>query len=115
MPVNETQITSIKNIMDPYIEKIRPPEKIRPELDIAYKIEGQSVLVLEIRPQWNDPTIFNEHSLAKATFVKTKNNWKIFWKKSDGKWHSYSPKMEVKTLIQFIKLIEEDDHHCFWG
>ena len=109
------EILSIEKIMGEYIETIRPPEKIRPQVDIGYKIEAQSVIIFEIRPQWNDPTVIKEYPLAKATFVKTKNNWKIFWKKSDGKWHSYSPKSEVKTLRDFINLTEEDEHHCFWG
>ena len=109
------EIVSVEKIMEEYIEAIRPPENIRPQLDIGYKIEAQSVFIFEIRPQWNDPTVIEEYSLAKATFVKTKNNWKIFWKKSDGKWHTYSPKAEVKTLQEFLKLTEEDEHHCFWG
>ena len=109
------EIVSVEKIMEEYIEAIRPPENIRPQLDIGYKIEAQSVLIFEIRPQWNDPAIINEHPLAKATYVKSKNEWNVFWKKSDGKWHRYSPQPAVKTLSEFIELTEEDEHHCFWG
>ena len=76
------EIILIEKIMQDFIEEIRPPEEIRPQLDMSYKIEAQSVLIFEIRPQWNDPTIIREHPLAKATFVKTQNIWKFFLEKS---------------------------------
>ena len=101
--------------MQKFIEEIRPPEVIRPQLDIGYKMEAQSVFIFELRPQQNDPKIIREHALAKATFVKTQNIWKIFWKRANGNWHGYTPEPEVKTLPEFLELVKEDKHHCFWG
>ena len=37
--------------MQKFIEEIRPPEVIRPQLDIGYKMEAQSVFIFELRPQ----------------------------------------------------------------
>ncbi|MFC6877508.1 DUF3024 domain-containing protein [Flavobacterium myungsuense] len=31
------------------------------------------------------------------------------------KWHSYKPHPKVKNLKEFIKVIQEDKHGCFWG
>ena len=115
MSINDEHISSIEKIMQEFIEEIRPPEEIRAQLDMGYKIEAQSVFIFEIRPQWNDPTIIREYPLAKATFVKTQNIWKIFWKRADGSWHGYTPAPEVKTLQEFTEVVREDKHHCFWG
>lgn len=30
-------------------------------------------------------------------------------------WHSYPPKPTVKSIIAFFKLVEEDDHACFFA
>ena len=101
--------------MENFLSRMRPPEHLRPKVDIAYKIEGSNIFIFEIRPQWNNEHIILEHPIAKATFVKTKNHWKVFWLRADLKWHSYPPKPIVKTVAEFTKLVEEDKNHCFWG
>lgn len=105
----------VVDTMENFLSRIRPPEHYRPKLDIGYTIEGQSVYVSEIRPQWDQPEIIRAYPIAKATFIKAKNHWKVYWIRADLKWYSYTPKPTVKTISAFTKLIEEDTHHCFWG
>ena len=115
MPIDALQTVEIIEVMENYLSRKRPPEHIRNQLDIGYTIDKQSIIVFEIRPQWNKPAIILEHPFAKTTFVKNTNNWKVFWMRADLKWHSYSPKVTVKNLKEFINLIEKDEHHCFLG
>ena len=115
MVINILQTLDVIEAMENFITRKRPPEHIRPKLDIGYKIEEQSIIVFEIRPQWDKPEIIREHPVAKTTFVKTKNHWKVFWMRADLKWHSYTPTPTVKTIAGFTNLVEEDKHHCFWG
>ncbi len=89
MAIDALQTLDIIEAMENFIARKRPPEHIRPKLDIGYKIEGQSIYILEIRPQWKKPEVILEHPVAKATFVKTKNHWKIYWMRADLKWHPY--------------------------
>lgn len=115
MALDPLQTLDVIEAIENFLSRKRPPEEIRKKVDFGYKIEGQSVFIFEIRPQWNDPTIIHEHAIAKTTFVKSKNKWKVFWVRGDLKWHSYSPKPTVKSIAEFAKLVEEDKHHCFWG
>lgn len=115
MAIDILQTLDVIEAMENFIARKRPPEHIRSQLDISYKIDGQSIYVLEIRPQWNKPEVIIEHPVAKATFVKTKNHWKVYWMRANLKWHSYLPKPAVKTIAAFTKLVEDDKHHCFWG
>ncbi|HEX8546811.1 MAG TPA: DUF3024 domain-containing protein [Cytophagaceae bacterium] len=115
MPIENLQTLEVIEAMENFLAVRRPPEEMRSELDLGYKIEDQSIFIFEIRPQWNKPEIIREHPVAKATFVKTKNHWKVFWMRADLKWHSYTPKPFVKTVSAFAKLVDEDRHHCFWG
>lgn len=41
--------------MEAYLEKHLPAPHIRPELDLGYRIRGQSVEIFEIRPVWRRP------------------------------------------------------------
>ena len=111
---NEIESVEIEEI-DNYLKYIRPPEEIREEYDISYRIEKQSVIIFEIRPNWKDPNVKMEIDVVKTTFVKKDNNWKVFWKRADLKWHSYKPKPIVENLLEFIRLIEKDELGCFWG
>lgn len=109
-----TEIEIIE-VMEGYLVNARPPEDIRDEIDINYVVDGQSVTVIEIQPDWQDNLKKIERPIAKATWIKATSNWKIFWMRGDLKWHAYEPRPTAKNLKIFVKVLEEDDHGCFWG
>ncbi len=88
---------------------------MRDQVDLACKIDGQSVEVFEIRPVYDDPTKKSELPIARTTFVRSKNLWKIFWMKRDLKWHGYEPDLEVKSIDAFLAVVERDQYGCFFG
>ncbi|MGH6802813.1 MAG: DUF3024 domain-containing protein, partial [Methyloceanibacter sp.] len=102
--------------LDAFIAKRRPPPHIRPKLDFGYRISGHSVEIFEIRPVWRgEPGEKMEHSVAKATFVRTREVWRIFWMRQDLKWHGYEPAAEVGTINAFCRIVDEDKYCCFFG
>jgi len=115
MAFSELDIKRIENAMKEFLTKHRPPPHIRAELDIGYRVIGQSVEIFEIRPQWDNPTIIREHPFAKATYVRTQNLWKVFWKRSDLKWHGYEPVSTVKSIAEFLAAVDADPYGCFFG
>lgn len=115
MGLSKLQVEEVEAAMSVFMGERRPPASIRHELDLGYRIEGQSVFLFEIRPKWNFPGETLEAPFAKATFVGTKNHWKIFWMRASGKWNSYPPVSTVKKFDRFLKLVDEDSHGCFWG
>jgi len=66
-----------------------------------------------LRPAWNNPEVIRNFAYAKATFVKAKCIWEIYWKWADGKWHAYKPASSVGHLADFLKLVNEDANACF--
>jgi len=115
MALSEFEIKKCEKIVREYVEKHRPPAHLRNEVDLSFRIREQSVEIFEIRAMWNDPTEKIEEFVAKATYVKSGNIWKIFWQRADLKWHSYQPEPEVKTLEEFLDVVERDEHCCFFG
>jgi hypothetical protein len=115
MTVSEFELKRIAKIMEGYLEKTRPPVHIRNELDIGYRIKNQSVELFEIRPAYQRPDQKVEHAIAKATYVKRANAWRLYWMRADLKWHRYEPIPEVNSLQDFLKVIEEDALGCFYG
>ncbi|ANJ66707.1 hypothetical protein A9404_04340 [Halothiobacillus diazotrophicus] len=116
MALTEFEIKRLEKVVGSFIEKHRPAPQIRPQLDLSYRINGQSVEIFEIRPRWRgEPGEFMEHPIAKATYVKTKELWRIFWMRADLKWHSYPPSPQVGSIEKFLALVAEDKHACFFG
>lgn len=115
MAIDILQTVEIIEVMENFLFKIKPPEHIRPKLDFGYKIEGQSIILFAIRPQWKNPETMIEYPFAKATFVKSKNHWKVFWMRSDLQWHQYTASPTVQDLRSFSKLVKEDKHQLFFG
>ncbi|MEO8146280.1 MAG: DUF3024 domain-containing protein [Bacteroidia bacterium] len=115
MAIDTLKTLDVIEVMENFIEKRRPPESIRDQMDLSYKIEEQSVIVSELRPKWSRPKEMMEIQVAKATFVKVRNHWKVSCFRSDGKWHSYKPTPTVNSISEFVALIEEDKYRSFWG
>ena len=88
---------------------------MRDKLDLDYRIENQRVVICEIRPDWMDENEKIERPIVKSTWVKARKYWKIFCMRADLKWHTYQPNPTVKTIEEFIEIIDDDSYGCFWG
>ena len=72
MALSELEMARVRKSVSTFIEQRRPAPHIRPELDLGFRIEGQSVVIFEVRPVWRGaPGEKMEHSMAKATYVRT--------------------------------------------
>lgn len=116
MAISEFETKRCEQLVKRYIDKRRPPPDVRPELDLGYRVQGQSVEIFEIRPVWRGaPGEKMEQPVAKTTFVKSRGVWKVFWQWADLKWHSYQPESEVRRIEDFLDLVDRDEFGCFYG
>jgi len=115
MAISEFEIKRCEKAIAKFMAKRRPPAHIRDKLDLCFRIEEQSVVLFEVRPQWDNPSNILELPFAKATFVKVKSLWKVYWQRADLKWHSYDPSPEVRSIEEFLSLVDEDKNACFFG
>lgn len=115
MTLSEFEIKRCEKLVAEFVEKRRPPPHVRAELDLAFRISGQSIEIFTLRPYWMDKSRIQEHPVAKATYNKSKLCWKIFWQRADLKWHRYPPNPEVASVEEFLEIVQEDDHGCFFG
>jgi hypothetical protein len=115
MAFTDLELARIKLAVGVFVMSRRPSPEIRDKVDLHYRIERQSVVIFEVRPYWNDPTRILECPIAKTTYVRRSDTWKVFWQRADLKWHGYGPCPEVDELEDFLELVEEDEYGCFWG
>lgn len=112
---SELHLQQVESQVKRLVESRRPPEHIRTKLDIGYRITGQSFEIFEIRPKWLHPGITQEFPVAKATYVKSSGLWKLYWMRSDLRWHRYDMLPGSESLRDVLVEIEEDPYCCFWG
>ena len=115
MAISEFEIKRCEKELEKFLEQNRPPAHVRAQVDLGYRIAGQSVEIFEVRPGFRDPSTKTEISVAKTTYVKSQKVWKVYWMRQDLKWHSYPPAPQVRYLEEFLALVKEDANACFFG
>lgn len=115
MTFSEFESARYGRIVSDFIERIRPPHHLRDKLDLGFRLKQQSVEIFEIRPLWSDPAKKIEAPVAKATYVRKHDVWRIFWQRADLKWHCYEPNPEVDSLEEFLEIVSTDTFACFFG
>ena len=114
--LSELEAARVRKAVGGFVERRRPPPHIRPKLDLGFRVSGQSVELFEVRPVWRGaPGEKQEQPFAKATYVRTRGRWRVFWQRRDLKWHGYEPAPEVATIEEFVALVHEDRYACFFG
>ena len=97
-----------------FLEDLRPAPDTRAQLDYRYKVEGLSVLLFEVRPAWDNPKETLERAFAKITYTRTRDSWKLFWMRANGRWHPYDP-AEYPSLEDALATVRWNDMGCFLG
>lgn len=115
MALSDFEIKKIEKAIAEFMKKRRPAPHIRAQLDLGFRLTGQSVELFEIRPVWDNPKEKMEIPIAKATYVKSQRMWKIFWQRQDLKWHSYQPHPKARTIEEVLAVVDQDAHGCFFG
>jgi len=115
MAISEFEIKRCEREVEKFLMARRPSAPDRDQLNYGYRIENQSVVLFEVRPDWRNPQVKLELPFAKATYVKKEKFWKIYWQRQDLKWHRYKPKPDVQLFEDFLAIVGEDTHGCFFG
>jgi hypothetical protein len=115
MTLSEFERKRYEKAVSRFIEARRPPPHVRRQLDLSYRLEGQSVEIFEVRPDYRDPSETTENRVAKATYVKRAEEWRIYWQRADLKWHRYEPYPTASSIEEFLAVVDEDVYGCFFG
>jgi hypothetical protein len=98
-----------------FVRRHRPPEEIRAKLDIGYSIVSHTVDVFEIRPEWDDETSTRHTPVARVRYVRSADEWRLYWMRRDFKWHRYEPAPTHSTLQDALLVVDQDAYCCFFG
>ena len=115
MALTPLEIKHCERHLAAFLERRRPPPPIRDELDLGYELVNQSIELFEIRPDWLDRTKRTRSPVAKATYVRSQDVWRLYWMQRDLKWHTYTPRPVVEDIDEFLNVVDVDEYSCFFG
>ncbi len=52
MPFSDVEVRDHEAALTPFLEKRRPPEPVRDQVDLDYRIEDQTITIFERRALW---------------------------------------------------------------
>ena len=88
---------------------------VRSQLRIGFRVDGLSIVLFESRPGFMPPHEWQEEPVAKFTYVKSADRWKLFCMLRDLKWHGYEPLPESRELAPLVREVRGDPTGIFWG
>ncbi|MBN2871981.1 MAG: DUF3024 domain-containing protein [Halothiobacillaceae bacterium] len=113
MAFNELDRKRIEKQIDDFVEARRPPAEMRAQIDIGYRLEDQAIELFESRRSMRGYRV--EEEFARLVHVKSRDVWKLYWKRADLKWHRYTPLPESSRLDVLLHEIDDDPNACFFG
>ena len=114
MAFSEIDLKRIDKIVGGFCQH-KTPQHCSDQLKFDYRVNGHDVLLVEIRPRWDNPQEKIEMDVAKLKFNRTKNIWTLYWKRASGKWLTYKGSGLKTSLDGLMKEIAEDCYGCFFG
>ncbi|MBY5940029.1 DUF3024 domain-containing protein [Halomonas sp. DP5N14-9] len=115
MAFNDLERKRVEKAAEAFVEKRRPPPHLRSKLDLAFRIDGHNLEIFEVRQRYDKPDEKLEIPVAKASYVRKHDVWKVYWQRADLKWHGYTPCPQVETVEAFLELVDRDEMACFFG
>ncbi len=120
MAFDDLMIKRIERTLIPYMEKWRPAPNVRDQVDVGYEIDmkGQRILLYEQRPRFGMRNETMRLPVALIRWYKSRNEWVLYWKRSNGRWAHYDPPdlpASFERLDDVLAVIDADPYGCFWG
>jgi len=111
---SEIELKRIEAVVGPLCGR-RSPAHARHQVRTEYRVEGQDVLIVEVRVVWDDPSRWMDHGVAKLKFNRKAGEWRLFWQRASLRWESYEPLAANRELSVLVEEIDRDPHGCFFG
>jgi Protein of unknown function (DUF3024) len=112
---DELELKRIDRTVGELCRRCSPPEHAD-ELRTVYEVEGHIVSVYEERPPWRGEGEWTRMGVARFRYVRSRDEWQLYWMRQDLRWHPYSPEDEMpRDLPSRVALVDADAHGAFFG
>ncbi|RPH90557.1 MAG: DUF3024 domain-containing protein [Desulfobacteraceae bacterium] len=61
----------------------------------------------------NLPKFLRLKNRSEDIIKRVEKVWRVFWHRVDQKWHRYPPCPEVRSVEEFLSVVDLDENYCF--
>ena len=95
--------------------EMRIPEHVRDQIRLTFTIRGNTVLLSEERPRWNNPSEWINIKIAQFRFDNLTNKWSLNCRDRNCKWHNYTLVRTTRDINALLIEVDRDPTGIFWG
>lgn len=110
--LSDLQQAQVTKLLAPLCEL--PPD-VRSQVQKGFRFDGRSVVLFEMRPALMPPHDWQEEPIAKFTYVKRSQLWRLYCMFRDLEWHAYDPLAESPDLCLLVDEVRADPTGIFGG
>ena len=115
MALSPSQLAECLREVGAFMKELRPPQELREKVDYRIDIVGSEIVLSSVRPHWDNTPGKSQLPIAKVKWIATRKQWRLYWQRADGKWHSYNAGSRPLTIREALAEVRRDRHCCFFG
>lgn len=108
----------VKRMVDSKLSKYceqKAPRVPRGRNAIFHKVRGNSVTLLESRPNFRNPKESAEIPIAQFRYDPDRNIWSLYSADRKNRWHFYENIEPTPNLSELLAAVDKDPTGVFWG
>ena len=113
MPIPELERRRVERALDQFAARV--PEEIRDQLRYEYQFSGNSVVLVERRPSFRDPSTYTEFLVARFVYSPGIGGWSLRWRDRHDRWHRYEGYENRPTFHEVLAEVMRDPTGIFFG
>ena len=114
MAFSDIELERIDSVVGDLCRK-RNRSEVSDQLNLEYYVDHHDVVLFERRPAYSPFVGVVDSPVAKFKYVRTKDEWRLYWMRRDLKWHGYDMLLSSKDLSDLVAEVDEDPFCCFFG
>lgn len=115
MAFNKMELEHIDRTAGALARRRQSPEHLCDKIRHELEVDGRKGRTFTVRPLWSEPSRTVRSGVAQFTYTRTRDAWKLYWMRRDGKWHAWDPAENTGTLDELVRVVDEDRRGGFWG
>ena len=116
MTLSKADRRDIEVLLTAYCDR-RVPEHVRNQVNVDFRIRGQTVTLLERRPPLRVTGRKEWTEIVVAQFRRDSDSgqWRLYCADRNSRWHAYQGVRPTKTLSPLLAEVDRDPSGIFWG
>jgi hypothetical protein len=110
----DAQFKDVDEVLGDFCRR-EPPPNVRPQLEYAARIDGNTVTLVKLRPAFCAEVGRTESLVARFRYIATRSVWELYWRDRNSHWHHYPRVRPAKRLATLFAEVHRDPTHIFWG